>query len=500
MLFNTINYLIFFVVVFIVNYSLPKKFRYIWLLVASYYFYMQWNPWYILLIIGTTILTYISGLLILKYQDSKQKVLINSVLIFCLVIILGMLGYFKYYDMFLGYLNKVFVYIGHSEIKRQFDVLLPVGISFYVLQSIGYVIDVYRDEIKPQRNFLKYALFVSFFPQLVAGPIERASNLMEQLQNPNRLKWDDFRRGILLILYGLFCKIVIADRIAIIVKTVYATPDTYSGLCIVYAAILFSFQIYCDFYGYSTIARGSAMLLGITLVDNFNAPYFSKSIKEFWRRWHISLSTWFRDYLYIPIGGNRKGHIRKNINLLFVFCVSGIWHGASMSFVIWGFLNGFYQVLSEIINTIKHKLFDNISKLLSINIPERSINFSKRVVMTLVTFALVTFTWIFFAADSIKHAIHIICCIFNLNFNVLFDGTLFSLGVDKNYTFVMALGILILMAVDYFKYKREDIINLIFVQDWWLRAFVYLGLIIGCMLFGCYGEMYDTQQFIYFQF
>ncbi len=500
MLFNTINYLIFFVVVFIVNYSLPKKFRYIWLLVASYYFYMQWNPWYILLILGTTILTYISGLLIHKYQDSKQKILIYSVLIFCLVILLGMLGYFKYYDMFLGYLNKVFVYIGHRELKRQFDVLLPVGISFYVLQSIGYVIDVYRDDIKPQRNFLKYALFVSFFPQLVAGPIERASNLMERLQNPNRLKWDDFRRGILLILYGLFCKIVIADRIAIIVKTVYAAPDTYSGLCIVYAAILFSFQIYCDFYGYSTIARGSAMLLGITLVDNFNAPYFSKSIKEFWRRWHISLSTWFRDYLYIPIGGNRKGHIRKSINLLFVFCVSGLWHGASMSFVIWGFLNGFYQVLSEIINTIKHRLFDNVGKLLSINIPERSINFSKRVVMNLVTFALVSFTWIFFAVGIFHQAIHIIRCMFRVNLNVLFDGTLFSLGVDKKYTFVMAFGILILMAIDYFKYKKKDIIDLIFAQDWWFRASVYLGLIIGCMLFGCYGEMYDTQQFIYFQF
>lgn len=501
MLFNTIEYLLFFIIVFGINYILPKKIRYIWLLAASYYFYMQWNPWYILLIFGTTLITYIPGLLIAKNKDeTKRKIFNNSVLVFCLFILLGILGYFKYYDMFLGYCNMILSHIGVGEITRRFNVLLPVGISFYILQSLGYVIDVYRGDIEPQKNILKYALFVSFFPQLVAGPIERSANLMGQLQNPKKLTWNDFRRGLLLILYGLFCKIVIADRIAVVVKTVYLNPNAYPGFYIVYAAVLFSFQIYCDFYGYSTIARGSAKLLGVSLVDNFNAPYFSKSIKEFWRRWHISLSSWFRDYLYIPLGGNRKGFIRKNLNLLFVFCVSGLWHGASLSFVIWGGLNGFYQVVSDIYSKLKNKLLLWACDKFSIAIPENVINFSKRVLKTLVTFALVTFTWIFFAADSLRHSVWIIKRIFNFNWNVLLDESLYSLGVDRHYTWVMLLGILILLLVDYQKYKGKDVIELILAQDWWFRVAIFLGLTLACIIFGCYGVMYDTQQFIYFQF
>lgn len=203
---------------------------------------------------------------------------------------------------------------------------MPVGVSFYILQSLGYVIDVYRNNVQAQKNFFKFVLFVSFFSQLVAGPIERSYRLMKQLENPQRLTWNDIRKGLLLILYGMFCKMVVADRISVIVKTVYANPDSYPGVYIIYAAWLFSFQIYCDFYGYSTIARGSAKLLGVSLIDNFAAPYFSRSIKEFWRRWHISLSSWFKDYLYIPLGGNRVGPIRKNINLLFVLVGFGMGH------------------------------------------------------------------------------------------------------------------------------------------------------------------------------
>lgn len=480
MLFNTIDYLLFFIIVFTIYYIIPQKIRYIWLLTASYYFYMQWNPWYILLILGTTIVTYISGILINNScKEAKQRTTRNSILFFCLVILLGMLGYFKYYDMFLMYFNKFLSQIGIKEITRHFTVLLPVGISFYILQSLGYVIDVYRDNIKPQKNFLKYALFVSFFPQLVAGPIERTTNLMEQLENPKKLTWDDFRKGLLLVFYGLFCKIVIADRVAVIVKTVYASPNDYPGFYIIYAATLFSFQIYCDFYGYSTIARGSAKLLGVDLIDNFNAPYFSKSIKEFWRRWHISLSSWFRDYLYIPLGGNRKGLIRKKLNLLFVFCVSGLWHGASLSFVIWGGLNGLYQVIT---------------------IPEKQSNFSKRVLKTLTTFALVTFTWIFFAANSLTHSLQIIKSIFVFNWNVLLDESLYSLGVDRHYTTVMILGIIILMLIDYLKYNKRDVVELVLAQDWWLRAAIFISLILASLVMGCYGELYDTQQFIYFQF
>lgn len=501
MLFNTIDYLIFFIVVFGVNYILPKGIRYIWLLAASYYFYMQWNPWYSLLILGTTIITYVSGFLISRNTNKNRKrIFNNSVLIFCLVILLGVLGYFKYYDLFLGYVNKVISHLGFADITRRFEVLLPVGISFYILQSLGYVIDVYRGEIEPQKNILRYALFVSFFPQLVAGPIERSSNLMGQLQQPKKLTWDGFRSGLLLILYGLFCKVVIADRIAVIVKTVYGNPNDYPGFYILYAAALFSFQIYCDFYGYSTIARGSAKLLGISLVDNFNAPYFSKSIKEFWRRWHISLSSWFRDYLYIPLGGNRKGFIRKNINLLFVFGVSGLWHGASLSFVLWGLLNGFYQVVSDVFKRIKNKLTEFATAKLGISIAPKVVNFSKELLRTFVTFTLISFTWIFFAADSLIHSAWIIKRIIRFNWNVLLDESLYSLGVDRHYTGIMFLGIIILMIVDYLKYKNKNVVELVLAQDWWFRAVIYVGLIMACMIFGCYGEMYDTQQFIYFQF
>lgn len=402
--------------------------------------------------------------------------------------------------MFLGYCNKVLAMIGIEPISREFSVLLPVGISFYTIQQIGYVLDVYRGDIKPQRNIFKYALFVSFFPQLVAGPIERSKNLMGQLQKPKELTWDDFRGGVLLIIWGLFCKIVIADRIALIVKTVYANPNDYAGFYICYAAILFSFQIYCDFYGYSTIARGSAKLLGISLVDNFNAPYFSMSIKEFWRRWHISLSSWFKDYLYIPLGGNRKGFVRKNLNLLFVFCISGLWHGASLSFVLWGGINGFYQVFSDVRLGIRNKILGLFSSRPDIEIKEKAINFSQVLCKRIVTFGLITFTWIFFAADSLKHAVLIIKRIFVFNWTVLFDGSLCSLGVDRHYTLVMLVGILLLLLVDYQKYKKGDVIKIILAQDGWFRIAVFTGLILICMIFGCYGEMYDTQQFIYFQF
>ena len=501
MLFNTIDYLVFFVVVFCINYLLPRRIRYLWLLVASYYFYMQWNPWYSLLMLGTTLITYISGIMIYRSDaNSKGRIFRRSVLAFCLIIMLGILGYFKYYDLFLGYCNKVLSFIGYGTITRRYNVLLPVGISFYILQSLGYVIDVYRGDVDPQRNVLRYALFVSFFPQLVAGPIERTRNLMIQLVSPKKLTWDDFRSGLLLVIYGIFCKIVIADRIAVIVKTVYENPDVYSGFFIIYAAMLFSFQIYCDFYGYSTIARGSAKLLGITLVDNFNAPYFSKSVKEFWRRWHISLSSWFRDYLYIPLGGNRKGFIRKELNLLFVFGISGLWHGASLSFVLWGFLNGFYQVISDI--SLKLNFLSRLANKVRATTEGSDIttNFSRRVLDTIATFALITLTWIFFAANSLRHSAWIIKRIFVFNWNILVDGSLFKLGVDRNYTTIMLMGIIILLIVDYQKYRKNDVVKLILAQGWWFRVSIFVGLTLINLIFGCYGEMYDTQQFIYFQF
>ncbi|MDE6386440.1 MAG: MBOAT family protein [Lachnospiraceae bacterium] len=512
MLFNSIDYLIFFPIVFLVYYALPKRVRYIWLLIASYCFYMRWNPWYIMLLIGCTVITYISARLIERDRQQRGKGASHcrrTVLIICVLVLLSVLGYFKYYDFFLGYFNKMLSILHISPIDRRFSVLLPVGISFYILQALGYVFDVYRGETYAEKNFLRYALFVSFFPQLVAGPIERSKNLLTQLAKPVRLSWHDFCKGLLLIVYGLFCKMVIADRIAIVVNTVYDDSASYPGMYIAYAAFLFSFQIYCDFYGYSTIARGSSLLFGIKLTDNFNAPYYSGSVKEFWRRWHISLSSWFRDYLYIPLGGNRKGEVRKECNLLFVFGVSGLWHGASVSFIVWGFLNGLYQVIGDVLHKLTNRMHQisgglnsgYVSEMEQGHRPDQRGVFSRRLLHVIMTFILITMTWIFFAADQMKAALRLIKQLFStFNWEIFLDGSVYNLGVTKEYTRVMFLGIAVLMAVDYLKYKGKDVAELVLKQGEWFQILCFVSLTAACMLFGCYGEIYDTQQFIYFQF
>ena len=369
---------------------------------------------------------------------------------------------------------------------------MPVGISFYTLQALGYLIDVYRKDIPAEKNFLRYALFVSFFPQLVAGPIERSSNLLVQLREPHKLNYENIRKGALLALYGLFLKMVIADRAAIIVDTVYENSGAYPGCYIIVATVFFAIQIYCDFYGYSTIARGSALLMGIKLMDNFEAPYYSRSVKEFWRRWHISLSGWFRDYLYIPLGGNRKGKVRKECNLLAVFAVSGLWHGASLSFVFWGLLNGIYQVLSDIIAQIRH--------LIGIDTDD-SDRFSKRLLQTVVTFLLVTFAWLFFRAGGLRESLEIILNMVKVgNWTIFFDGSLYELGVAKNYMNVLMASIVTLFIVDWQKYQGKDVAELVLRQGWWFRVTVIMLMLFVILLYGCYGELYDIEQFIYFQF
>lgn len=298
-----------------------------------------------------------------------------------------------------------------------------------------------------EKNFLRYALFVSFFPQLIAGPIERSKNLLVQLRQPHSFSYENLRKGALLILYGLFLKMVIADRAAVIVDTVYQNSGVYPGFFIAVATIFFSIQIYCDFYGYSTIARGSALIMGIRLMDNFNAPYFSRSVKEFWRRWHISLSGWFRDYLYIPLGGNRRGKLKKEKNLLAVFAVSGLWHGASLAFVFWGILNGVYQVIEDVVEDIKAWLKKYLQRWQGpFEKREDSIlqPFSRKLFQTVLTFLLITFAWLFFRAGELDRAIGRLAGMFRVS------------------------GIMLLLFT--------------------------------ILLYGCYGELYDVQQFIYFQF
>lgn len=379
---------------------------------------------------------------------------------------------------------------------------MPVGISFYIFQALSYSIDVYRHNISAEKNFLRYALFVSFFPQLVAGPIERSSNLLEQIKMPKSFCYENLRRGALLMLWGFFLKVVIADRAALIVNTVYADSTTYCGIYIIIATFLFAIQIYCDFAGYSTIARGSALVMGFTLTDNFCAPYFSKSVKEFWRRWHISLTGWFRDYLYIPLGGNRKGKMRKEINLLCVFSVSGLWHGSSTAYVFWGVLNGIYQVVGEAFQIFRERIAKRF-KLISQWEKNKSIRndkFSKDLLQQLTTFLLINFTWLFFRAGELPTSFLLIKNMLCFNWTILFDGSLYSLGVPKEFFRVLIYAIVLLFIVDYKKYREIDVVEEFLAQSWWLRVIAETFLLLLILLYGCYGELYDTTQFIYFQF
>ena len=349
MLFNSYNFLIFFPIVTLIYYLIPHKVRYIWLLAASYYFYMCWNAKYALILLFSTAITYASGILIdkaNKIEDEKKRTKRKKIYVaISFIINLSILFLFKYFDFAVDNINKILGLLHIQLLNPSFDVVLPVGISFYIFQALSYTMDVYRKDVEAERNFLKYALFVSFFPQLVAGPIERSKNLLEQVHERHYFDAQRVKDGLLLMIWGGFQKIVIADRVAIVVDTIFNSFPKYGGMYVVVGAVLFAIQIYCDFAGYSTIAIGAAKVMGFKLMENFNAPYMSMSVAEFWRRWHISLSSWFRDYLYIPLGGNRKGKIRKYINIMIVFLVSGLWHGASWSFVVWGGLNGIFQII-----------------------------------------------------------------------------------------------------------------------------------------------------------
>lgn len=329
--FNSIEYIVFLAVIFILFQLMKQKVRLPLLLAASYFFYGCWNIKYTFLIISVTLISYISALCIEKYEEKKK-----NILLFSLIVFISFLFVFKYFDFF-GNIFNYLMKVNKSEIRiSNLSLLLPVGISFYTFQAISYVIDVYRADCKAEKSLLKYALYIAFFPQLVAGPIERANNIIPQFDRKYEFNYRQITDGMILIAWGMFKKMVIADELAVYVDKIYGKVVSYTGFALIIATIMFAVQIYCDFSGYSDIAVGSAKLFGIDLMKNFEAPYLSSSLQEFWTRWHISLSQWLKDYVYIPLGGGRKGKIRANFNLLCTFLVSGLWHGADIKFVIWG--------------------------------------------------------------------------------------------------------------------------------------------------------------------
>lgn len=495
--FNSTDFMLFFPIVVAVYFVMPKAMRQIWLLVASYYFYMSWNVRYAVLIISSTLITYISGVAIQRYRDLDHKIRKKAVLFFCLSINLGILLLFKYGNFMVGSLDKVLRILQMGAIDQRFHFLLPVGISFYTFQALGYTIDVYRGDIKAETNLIRYALFVSFFPQLVAGPIERSKNLLSQMENVRNIKLWNSRRvtsGAILMIWGFFMKMVIADRAALLVNTVFETYRMCGSTELIVAAVMFAVQIYCDFGSYSMIAIGAAKIMGFELMENFNTPYFASSIRDFWARWHISLSTWFRDYLYIPLGGNRKGRARKALNIMIVFLMSGLWHGANWSFVVWGGIHGAYQVIADCIAPWK----DKCVRWLRVNTE----CFSWKFLQTGVTFILVVFAWIFFRADSLRDAFHYIrrICVRPTPW-VLFNGEIYTLGLDRPEMNILVVSICLLCLVDLIRYKRKITLDFFLMnQNLWFRWGVLLGLVIMIFVFGKYGTGFDPQQFIYFQF
>lgn len=494
MLFNSISFIIYFPIVVFIYFVIPKKARYLWLLLASYFFYMCWNAKYAVLLLYSTAVTYVSGLLIDRC-DRKEGLEKRKKLFVALSFImnLSILFLFKYFNFVVGNINVILAECNLQVIMPGVDLLLPVGISFYIFQALSYTMDVYRKEIYVERNFLKYALFVSFFPQLVAGPIERSKNLLKQIGTYNVFSYDNFRRGLLIMLWGYFQKIVIADRIALLVDTVYNNVGSYEGSYYLLASVLFAIQIYCDFSGYSLIAAGAAKVMGFELMENFNCPYYAKSVAEFWRRWHISLTSWFRDYLYIPLGGNRKGTARKYLNILLVFLVSGLWHGAQWTYVIWGGLNGLFQVLGSILAPLKKKA----GELLGV----KEESFGHKFIQVCVTFVLVDFAWIFFRAASIHDALHIIKSILTVhNPWIFFDNSLYSLGLSQKQFHLMVFSLAVLAVADWLKYKKVNVLDRLLEQDIWFRWPAYLMGILFVLVFGIWGNAYDAQAFVYFQF
>ena len=491
MLFNSFHFLLFFPATLVIYFLVPCKWRYLVLLLASYYFYMSWNVKYVLLLILSTLITYVGA----RFIDCRKKQGKKAGIILAVTILLNLaiLFYFKYFNFLSQTLNRA-LQLFHVQGKLPiFDILLPVGISFYTFQALGYAIDVYRGDLISEKNILCYALFVSFFPQLVAGPIERACNLLPQIQNLEKITvWNSQRiqRGCFIMLYGFMMKMLIADRSAPIVNAVFNDYMSCSaGMC-VFAIFLFTIQIYCDFAGYSYIALGAAKMMGIELMENFNSPFLAKDFREFWKRWHISLSSWFMDYLYIPLGGNRKGKLRKYANLMVVFLVSGLWHGAAWHFVAWGALHAVYRIVGDITSAARNRLL----KACGIEDNNPLLCAGK----TLITFSLTCFAFLFFRTGRIMQGIDMTKKVMTQSWNI--RDVVRNLPIRWEEVLLLMILIFILFLIEFMKEKGAHFIIWLERRHWFFRTFFLLCGFFVILLFGVYGPKYDASTFIYFQF
>lgn len=480
MLFNSLSFAIFLPIVFALYWLLNKNFRWqnILLLIASYYFYMAWDWRFGFLLLFSTLLDYYTGQ---KMHESPNQKIRKMWLWISIGINLGFLGFFKYYNFFAESFADLLNSFGLQANPWTLKIILPVGISFYTFHGLSYVIDIYKKKIPAEKNFIDYAVFVAFFPLLVAGPIERATHLLPQIQRKRTFNYTQAVDGMRQILWGLFKKMVIADNCAIYANEIFANSDAASGSTLFLGALFFTFQIYGDFSGYSDIALGTARLFGIELLRNFAFPYFSRDIAEFWRRWHISLSTWFRDYLYIPLGGSRGGNWMRIRNTFIIFIVSGFWHGANWTFIAWGFLNALFIMPSIIMKTNRNNL-----EIVAMN---KLLPTPREVLSILITFLLTVFAWIFFRAENLHHAFSYIAGMMNdsiISFPNLNKAALATLILVAFCMAIEWLGRENQYALEKFWFRRPRILR------WSFYAFIIL-------LIGLFMHTEETP-FIYFQF
>jgi alginate O-acetyltransferase complex protein AlgI len=483
MLFNSIDFAIFLPIVFILYWFATNenlKLQNALLLVASYFFYACWDWRFLFLLMFSTLLDYFTGL---KMQDANNQKNKRFWFWLSITVNLGFLGVFKYYNFFAESLAEAISHFGLQVNPWTLNVILPVGISFYTFHGLSYVIDIYKDRIKAERNFVDYAVFVSFFPLLVAGPIERATHLLPQIKKERIFDYTKAVDGLRQILWGLFKKIVIADNCAQFANQIFNNSADYSGSTLVLGAIFFTFQIYGDFSGYSDIALGTARLFGIELLRNFAFPYFSRDIAEFWRRWHISLSSWFRDYLYIPLGGSKGGTLMKIRNTFIIFIVSGFWHGANWTFIIWGALNAFYFLPLLLSNKNRNNL-ETVAQ-------GKLVPTVKELFQIIVTFGLTVFAWIFFRAENLSHALSYVSGIFSKS---LFSIPKFSIVKDARGTIVI---VFLFVLIEWLGREQQYAIANLGLN--WKRPLRWSFYVCIVFLLFMYMKTEETP-FIYFQF
>ncbi|QCK13890.1 MBOAT family O-acyltransferase [Mangrovivirga cuniculi] len=481
MLFNSLHFALFFPLVVAIFFLIKPRFRQVLLLVASYYFYMSWKAEYIILILLSTFIDYFVAKGIEGSTDQSRR---KFLLTISVLSNLGILFFFKYFNFFSSNVQDVINVFNINYEVPLLQVLLPVGISFYTFQTMSYTIDVYRKQQSAEKNIFTFALYVSYFPQLVAGPIERPRQLLPQLKSKTTFDYSRVTSGSRLMAWGFFKKLVIADRAAMIVNEIFNNPNDYHGWYVIFGSVLFAYQIYCDFSGYSDIAIGTARILGVELMKNFERPYFSKSISEFWKRWHISLSTWFRDYVYIPLGGNRASRPRWYMNLFITFLVSGFWHGANWTFIVWGALHGFYLIFAILYEKPKNRINEKIGL--------NKVPWLYNKIQLFSTFILVLIGWVFFRANNISEAIVLFSNSIEINASQLsFD----LLDASGNQLIASVAFIFILEIIQNLQGNKE-------IEDWMtfkgkpIRWAFYILLIATILNFG----IFTSNDFIYFQF